>query len=131
MKRMMLEPYGETPGNYPSREMKELFDVIQLIESPKILAEFFRDLLTMPELKEFAKRWQIVKLLTKGKPYLEIAETVGVSTTTVTRVAYWLHNGTGGYKWAAKHILGPNPDRHSRPRILRGRALGLKDPTSL
>lgn len=122
MKRMTLEPYGETPANYPSREMKELFDVIQRIESPKILAAFFRDLLTMPELKEFAKRWQIVKLLTKGKPYLEIAETVGVSTTTVTRVAYWLNSGAGGYKWAAKNLLDENPVReHTKPPRMRGK----------
>lgn len=122
MKRMPLEPYGETPGDYPSPEMKELFEVIQLIESPKVLAEFFRDLLTMPELKEFAKRWQIVKLLTEGKPYLEIAKTVGVSTTTVTRVAYWLNNGTGGYKWAAKNLLGKNPaQEHTKPPRMRGK----------
>ena len=33
-------------------------------------------------------------------PYLEIAERVPTSTATVTRVAQWLRNGTGGYRTA-------------------------------
>ncbi len=33
-------------------------------------------------------------------PYVEIAERVPTSTATVTRVAQWLRNGTGGYRTA-------------------------------
>ena len=37
-------------------------------------------------------------------PYLEIASRVGTSTTTVTRVAQWLRNGTGGYRLALDRL---------------------------
>jgi TrpR-related protein YerC/YecD len=59
---------------------------------------FLRDLCTLGELEALAHRWQIVRLLEEGRPYLEIAERVHTSTATVTRVAQWLHHGTGGYR---------------------------------
>lgn len=89
-----------TPESYPTPEMNELFEVILSLKTKKEAANFFRDLLTIAELKEFANRWQMVKLLINGKPYLEIAETLKVSTTTVARVAHWLNHGLGGYTLA-------------------------------
>jgi TrpR-related protein YerC/YecD len=59
---------------------------------------FLRDLCTRGELEALAHRWQIVRLLDEGAPYLEIAERVHTSTATVTRVAQWLRHGTGGYQ---------------------------------
>lgn len=85
-------------SSYPTGEMKELFSSILLLKNPEEAADFFRDLLTIAELKEFANRWQMVLMITKGKPYLEIAHTLNVSTTTVSRVAHWLHEGRGGYQ---------------------------------
>lgn len=68
-------------------------------------AALLRDMLTPAEIEEFANRLTIAKLLTKGLPYLKIAKQVGTSTTTVTRVAYWLRNGCGGYQSVLKKIL--------------------------
>jgi TrpR-related protein YerC/YecD len=51
-------------------------------------------------LEALAHRWQIVRLLDEGLPYLEIAERVHTSTATVTRVAQWLRHGAGGYTLA-------------------------------
>jgi TrpR-related protein YerC/YecD len=45
-----------------------------------------------------AHRWQVARLLEQGLPYLEISKRTHASTTTVTRVAYWLHHGEGGYR---------------------------------
>jgi len=59
---------------------------------------FLRDLCTRGELEALAHRWQVVRLLDEGVPYLEIAERVHTSTATVTRVAQWLRHGTGGYQ---------------------------------
>jgi TrpR-related protein YerC/YecD len=58
---------------------------------------FLRDLCTRGELEALAHRWQVVRLLDEGRPYLEIAERVHTSTATVTRVAQWLRHGAGGY----------------------------------
>lgn len=101
MKKFTMDDFStDTPHSYPTKEMDELFDVILSLKTQKEAANFFRDLLTMAELKEFSNRWQMVKLLAKGKPYLEIAQTLKVSTTTVARVAHWLNDGLGGYALA-------------------------------
>ena len=86
---------------YPTREMNELFDAIMEIQSKEEAVNFFRDLLTMAELTEFANRWQMVKLLVRGASYADIAKKLSVSTTTVTRVARWLKKGMGGYEAVA------------------------------
>lgn len=110
--------------------MKELFAAISLIQNEKEAIEFFRDLLTIAEIEEFANRWQMVKKLYQGKSYLEIAKELETSTTTVTRVAQWFREGTGGYRTMAKRAFGKNPDRHERP-TLRGKSRGLKNPYSM
>lgn len=74
-----------------------LFKAFVALKSTEDIGNFLRDLLTPSELSEFANRLEIARLLTTGKSYLEIAKEVGVSTTTVTRVSQWLHDGCGGY----------------------------------
>ena len=68
------------------------------------VSALLRDMLTPAEIEEFANRITIVKLLDEGLPYLEIAKTVGTSTTTVTRVAHWLYSGCGGYQSLLKKL---------------------------
>ena len=80
-------------------EMAELFEAISKLESPEEVEIFFRDLCTLAELEAMAHRWEVVRLLEQGLPYLEIAQRTGASTTTVTRVAHWLRHGEGGYRW--------------------------------
>lgn len=92
-------------STYPTKVMNELFEAIISISDKKEAANFFRDLLTLPEVEEFANRWQIVKLLIQKKSYLEISKKLNVSTTTVTRVAQWLNNGMGGYKKVAERMF--------------------------
>jgi TrpR-related protein YerC/YecD len=83
-----------------TKELKELFDAIGELETRQELEAFFRDLCTLSELEAMAHRWEVARLLDEGLPYLEIAQRTGASTTTVTRVAHWLHHGEGGYRAA-------------------------------
>ncbi len=85
--------------------MRQLFTAILKLRNEKEAAAFFRDLLTIAELKEIANRWQAVKMLGQGKSYVEIAAKLGMSSTTVTRVAHWLKDGLGGYKTLANRIF--------------------------
>lgn len=87
---------------------RQLFAACTKLESAQDFADFLRDLLTPAELTEFAHRLEIARLLTTGKSYTVIAQEVGVSTTTVTRVASWLHRGCGGY---AKVLDGKRENR--------------------
>lgn len=83
---------------YPKPEHQDLYKTILKLESLDEAVDFFRDLLTIKEINEFSRRWQVAKLLHQGIPYAKIAKKVGVSTTTVSRVAQWLNHGRGGYK---------------------------------
>ena len=75
-----------------------LFDAFLALESRDEVISFLRDLCTRHELEEMTQRWWIARLLSSGLSYRDISERTGASTTTVTRIADWLHHGTGGYR---------------------------------
>jgi TrpR-related protein YerC/YecD len=95
--------------NYPDKDDKLLIEALLKLESDQEFRRFLRDLFTLSELKEAAKRFKIATLLwTTDKPYLEIADEVGTSTTTVTRVADFLYKkGLNGYQTVLKRLY-PN-----------------------
>lgn len=84
----------------PIPGLGDLADALLSLRARDEVTRFLRDLCTFPELEALAHRWQTVKLLEQNVPYVEIAERVPTSTATVTRVAQWLHHGTGGYRLA-------------------------------
>lgn len=88
----------------PVPGLDELADAFLSLRTRDEARRFLRDLCTLPELEALAHRWQIVRLLEAGIPYVEIAERVPTSTATVTRVAQWLRHGTGGYEIALARV---------------------------
>ncbi|HSS72441.1 MAG TPA: YerC/YecD family TrpR-related protein [Gaiellaceae bacterium] len=92
----------EIPG------LGELADAFLAARNRDELTRFLRDLCTLGELEALVHRWQIVRLLDQGLPYLEIAERVRTSTATVTRVAQWLRHGAGGYTLALERTHSPS-----------------------
>ncbi len=92
--------------NYPNKSDKELIHAFSLLKSEKEIESFLRDILTLAEIKEASKRFQIAKTLwTTKDSYLQIAEKFKTSTTTVTRVADWLwHQGKNGYQTVLKRL---------------------------
>jgi TrpR-related protein YerC/YecD len=57
-----------------------------------------RDLCTVTELREFARRWEVARLLDEGLSYHEISERTGASSATISRVNQWLRYGRDGYR---------------------------------
>lgn len=84
-------------SNWRTKKLKNLAQAITTIKDHKDMEAFLRDLCTLEELDELSSRWEVVLMLNNGKSYREIAKQVGVSTTTVTRIAHWLKHGEGGY----------------------------------
>jgi TrpR-related protein YerC/YecD len=82
----------------------ELADALLVLRDRDEMLRFLRDLCTYQELEALGHRWQIVNLLEQRVPYLEIAERVGASTTTVTRVSQWMRHGAGGYRIALERL---------------------------
>ena len=55
------------------------------------MARFMKDLCTPQEIKTFAERWHVCKILYQGElSYREINEHTGASFSTITRVARFL-----------------------------------------
>lgn len=86
-----------------NKKTDNLFETILRLENVKEAESFFRDLCTIDEIKVMSERWEIAKMVDSGKSYRKIANKLGVSTTTVARVALWLNNGKGGYKLALEN----------------------------
>lgn len=110
----MKKTYSLSNTEYPTREMKELFQAILMLRDEEETANFFRDLCTIAELREFANRWQIVLMLYERKPYTDIAKELNVSTSTISRVAQWLNEGSGGYQSVADRIVLQKRDKKQR-----------------
>ncbi len=75
-----------------------LFQVILELKTLSEARRFFRDLLTEPEILEFANRWRVAQMLWKNIAYSEIEKETKMSTTTIARVSKWLNSGMNGYR---------------------------------
>lgn len=68
-----------------------LYDALLSLRSREELDAFLADLCTPSELRAFAERWAVARLLDAGgKSYREIAVEAQASPTTVVRVARFL-----------------------------------------
>jgi TrpR-related protein YerC/YecD len=89
--RSPIEPL-DTP------ELAALCDAFLCLRTRREMAGFLRDICTLSELDALGHRLAVARLLDEGRlSYAEIAGELHGSTTTVTRVAYWVRHGQGGY----------------------------------
>jgi len=86
----------------------QLVDALLACKGQEAMANFLRDIATLSELQALSERLEVARMLAQGLSYREISKKTGASTTTVTRVAQFLENGSGGYR----AILGAH--RHHR-----------------
>ena len=66
-------------------EIKEICSVLAKIQDDKLIYDFFECLFTKSELKDFSKRWSLVKELEAGTPQREIAKKYNLSLCNITR----------------------------------------------
>lgn len=91
--------------NWQNKDTDRLFEAVLKLKTVDECEIFFRDLLTLSEIKEIAMRFKVARMLDTGKKsYLTIAKEAKTTTATVTRVAQWLKNGMGGYKLILNRI---------------------------
>jgi len=81
-----------------SKISQDLYQAILKLENVDECSRFFRDLLTLEEIDEIARRWQVAQMIIKEVPYSDIEKQTGMSSVTISRIAYWLHHGMNGYK---------------------------------
>ena len=88
------------------RDIDELYGVITRLQNLDECRKFFRDLLTETEIREFAERWKVARMLWLGVPYTTIEEETGLSSRTIARVHKWLKQGKGGYTMMLRRMNG-------------------------
>ncbi|MFH1192357.1 MAG: YerC/YecD family TrpR-related protein [bacterium] len=87
-----------------NKKTREMFNAILKLKDIKEAENFFRDLCTAEELRAMSERFAVASMLEEGFSYRDVADTLHVSVTTVSRVAFWLKNGKGGYKLALNRL---------------------------
>lgn len=88
--------------NWRTSKVKKLAVAFKKLKTEEEILAFLRDLCTLDELDELSSRLEAANLLQQGIPYREISKRTGMSTTTVSRIAWWLEHGEGGYKKVLK-----------------------------
>ena len=78
--------------------VKHLFEAVLKLENVEECYQFFEDVCTINELLSLSQRFEVAKMLTENKTYLEIAEQTGASTATISRVNRSLNYGNDGYQ---------------------------------
>ena len=77
--------------------VNELFEAVLQLKDKEECYRFFEDVCTVNELLSISQRFEVAKMLTQKKTYLEIAEKTGASTATISRVNRALMYGQDGY----------------------------------
>ena len=75
-----------------------LCHIISHIDNDEDAFNFLRDLLTEDELIEASQRLLIAYMLSQKTPYTQIQKETWASSTTIARVAKYLHGEYGGYR---------------------------------
>lgn len=83
-----------------NKSVDNLFNTILNLSSLDECYDFFEDLCTVKEIFDMASRFDAAIMLNNKKSYQQIADTVGISTATISRVNRSLSYGCGGYKKA-------------------------------
>lgn len=90
--------YNGTSNIFWTNEHKEVIELLRKHASDKkMFFALMEDFFTPAELDGLALRWQIVKELKKGTPQREIAETLKVSISKITRGSRELADPDGGF----------------------------------
>ncbi len=101
-------PDQEKNGIWAEIEHKspDLIKVFLSLKNEEELKMFFRDLMSERDLREFAMRWEVAKLLDAGVTYEKIQEKTGAAMETISKISRWLKEGTGGYKMMIERMKG-------------------------
>ena len=84
--------------------VNELFDAVLCLKDREECYKFFEDVCTVNELLSLSQRFEVARMLTEKKTYLEIAEKTGASTATISRVNRSLNYGNDGYDMVFERI---------------------------
>lgn len=83
--------------NEANENVEYLYEAIMALQSVDECRSFFETLCTTQELRSFAQRIRVAKMLRDGCVYSRIVEETGASTATISRVNRSINMGENGY----------------------------------
>ena len=86
--------------NYHNEATDKLMEAILSLKTKEECYAFLEDACTVKEILDIAQRFEVAKMLSEKKSYVNIAKETGMSTATISRVNRALTYGSGGYKLA-------------------------------
>jgi TrpR-related protein YerC/YecD len=95
---------SDSKSKLQGKEMDFLFDAILSLKDREECYRFFDDICTINEIKALEQRLQVAKMLKQGKTYIDIANSTGASTATISRVNKCLIYGSDGYNLVFERI---------------------------
>ncbi len=81
-----------------------LFEAILTLKSLDECYKFFEDIGTINEIRSFAQRFDVAKMLSEGRTYGDISGRTGASTATISRVSKCLNYGADGYNLVIERL---------------------------
>lgn len=87
-----------------TKTMQNFLKAVLALKNEKEALAFLRDILTVEELMDASRRWQVAQMLAQDKTFKEIEERTKMSSATISRINYWLHHGMGGYQLMLKRL---------------------------
>jgi TrpR family trp operon transcriptional repressor len=73
-------------------EIDEIAKVFCRIDDIQVMKEFFDEIFTPAERRDFALRWELMKLIRQGMPQRQIASKLRISLCKITRGAKIVKN---------------------------------------
>ena len=90
-----------------------LFEAILTLKTPEECYAFFEDVCTVNELLSLSQRYEVAKMLREKRTYLDIAESTGASTATISRVNRSLNYGSDGYELIFERLADKQQNEES------------------
>lgn len=95
----------EFESKLKSEDMDFLFRAMMTLKTEEDYYRFFEDICTINEIKSISQRLQVAKMLRERKTYIDIADTTGASTATISRVNRSLLYGNNGYNIVFERMI--------------------------
>ena len=86
---------------HPGEEL--FFEAVMSLQTAEECKVFFEDICTIKELQSMFQRFRVACLLDAGSNYIEVSETTGASSATISRVNRCLNYGAG-YRTALDNL---------------------------
>lgn len=86
-------------------EIDDLLTIFSRMDSKERIFEFMLDLMSEKEMLDFARKFEVAKMLEEGISYSRIEKKTGMSSATISKVSKALNSENMWYRNAINIIL--------------------------